>query len=210
MVGNIAEANLTDAPVPARYMLYEQVPYGPAQVSFVLAAGSADAVPSLLEAARRIMKGRGAFSRSSARPPWPGSSTRPWGRPASWPSCCPCSRRSRCSSRAVGVYGMISHSVSRRTRDYGIRLALGLPPAKVVSQVLRRGIGLVAAGSAVGVVAALLLTRLLSSLLYGVRAADPLALVAAVITLLLVGSLAAFVPARRAARTDPVAVLRQQ
>src|SRR4029079_14577393 len=64
---------------------------------------------------------------------------------------------------AVGVYGMISHFVLRRTREYGIRIALGLPPVRVVSQVMGRGVRLVGLGSVVGVVAALLLTRLLSS-----------------------------------------------
>jgi ABC-type antimicrobial peptide transport system permease subunit len=110
---------------------------------------------------------------------------------------------------AVGVYGMISHYVTRRTREYGIRLALGLLPRRVAGQVVWRGVRLVAAGSALGVIAALLLTRLLSSLLYGVRATDALTLAGAVATLFVVGSLAALVPARRAGRIDPSTVLRE-
>jgi ABC-type antimicrobial peptide transport system permease subunit len=87
---------------------------------------------------------------------------------------------------------------------------MGLPPHQVVSQVLRRGLGLVGIGSILGIGAAVLLTRWLSSLLYGVDAADPQALAAAVMALVVVGSVAAFIPARRASRTDPVLVLRQE
>jgi len=111
---------------------------------------------------------------------------------------------------AVGVYGMISHFVSRRTRDYGIRIAMGLAPRKLVSQVMARGLALVGLGSAVGIVAASMLTGVLSSLLHGVHAADPGSLAAAVAALLVVGATAALVPARRASRTDPVLVLRQE
>jgi ABC-type antimicrobial peptide transport system permease subunit len=105
---------------------------------------------------------------------------------------------------------MISHFVTRRVREYGIRLALGLPPGRVVSLVLGRGLRLVTIGSAVGVVAALILTRLLASLLYGVGAADPQVLAGAVAVLVVAGAFAAFIPARRASRTDPAFVLRQQ
>jgi putative ABC transport system permease protein len=77
-------------------------------------------------------------------------------------------------------------------------------------QVIGRGLRLVGIGSAVGVASALLLTNLLSSLLYGVSAADPQAIAGAVLALLAVGSLAAWVPARRASRTDPAVVLREQ
>jgi ABC-type antimicrobial peptide transport system permease subunit len=110
---------------------------------------------------------------------------------------------------AVGVYGVISHYVTRRSRDYGIRIALGQPPSHVITQVVSRGAALVAVGSVIGVVAALFVTRLLTSMLYEVQATDPLAIAAAVAVLLAVGVLAAFVPARRASLTDPAVVLRQ-
>ena len=111
---------------------------------------------------------------------------------------------------AVGVYGMMSHFVVRRTREYAIRMAVGLQPARVVSQVLGRGVRLIGAGSLLGIVAALALSRWLTSLLYGVGAADPAAAGGAVLALLLAGSLAAYVPARRASRTDPLSILREQ
>jgi putative ABC transport system permease protein len=110
---------------------------------------------------------------------------------------------------AVGVYGVISHYVTRRARDYGIRIALGEQPGRVVAQVVSRGVALVALGSTIGILATLAVTRVLASLLYGVKSWDPVALGAAVLLLLAVGALAAFLPARRASLTDPVAVLRR-
>jgi ABC-type antimicrobial peptide transport system permease subunit len=110
---------------------------------------------------------------------------------------------------AVGVYGVISHFVLRRSRDYGIRIALGQQPSRVVREVVGRGAALVAAGSVIGIAVALGVSQLLASLLYGVEATDPLAMAAAVAALLTVGVLAAFIPARRASLTDPAVVLRQ-
>jgi ABC-type antimicrobial peptide transport system permease subunit len=110
---------------------------------------------------------------------------------------------------AVGVYGVISHLVARRSRDYGICIALGLHPRQVMLQVVRRGLVLVGIGSAIGIGAALLLTSGLASLLYGVKAADPMALAGAVAALMVVGAVAALLPARRASLTDPAVVLRQ-
>jgi ABC-type antimicrobial peptide transport system permease subunit len=111
---------------------------------------------------------------------------------------------------AIGVYGVIAHHVSRRKRDYAIRVALGLPPARVLRQVVGHGAALVGAGIAIGVLASIVLARSLASLLYGVQAADPVALMAATLSLLAVGVFAAFVPAYRASRVDPARVLREQ
>lgn len=210
VVGNMAEANLTDPPVPARYMLYEQLPYGSPAMSIVLATANEAVTRSLLQAVRRVIDtdGRQVAVEQTTTLQWIfDEAVGPAGQLARLLSLL---AGLALVLGAVGVYGMISHHVARRTRDYGIQIALGLAPSRVVAQVLGRGLGLVALGSVVGVVAALFVTRLLSSLLYGVRPADPVALAAAVAALLAVGSLAAFVPARRASRTDPVAVLRQE
>ena len=104
---------------------------------------------------------------------------------------------------AVGVYGVISHYVVRRSREYGIRIALGQQPLLVIRQVVGRGAALVALGSAIGIALAFGASRLLASLLYGVQPTDPVAMVGAIAVLLAVGMLAAFVPARRASLTDP-------
>jgi predicted permease len=111
---------------------------------------------------------------------------------------------------AVGVYGVVAHLVSRRLRDWSIRIALGLQPSRVIGQVVRYGASLAVVGVAVGIVGALALSRLLESLLYGIGSSDPLSLGSAGVALLLVAVLAALIPAIRASRADPALVLREQ
>ena len=110
---------------------------------------------------------------------------------------------------AVGVYGVMTHYVTRRSRDYGICIALGQLPSGVVRQVVGRGAALVAVGGTIGIMAAIAATKVLSTLLFGVTATDPVSLASAIVVLLAVGILAAFVPARRASLTDPAVILRQ-
>jgi ABC-type lipoprotein release transport system permease subunit len=109
----------------------------------------------------------------------------------------------------VGIYGVIAHFAARRSRDWAIRVALGLPGRRVVALVVGHGALLVGVGIVLGVAATAVLARLLSALLYGVSAVDPLALLAGSGALLLVGVLAALVPARRAGMTDPALTLRE-
>ena len=111
---------------------------------------------------------------------------------------------------AVGIYGVISHFVSRRTRDYGICLALGLPPQRVMRQVVGRGVALAVTGCLLGLVAVIVGAGRLSTLLYGVSSSDAGVLLSAVVVLVLTATLAAFIPAWRASHTDPATVLRQQ
>jgi ABC-type lipoprotein release transport system permease subunit len=110
----------------------------------------------------------------------------------------------------VGVYGAIAHFSTRRRRDWAIRVALGLTGPRVVLHILVHGALLVAAGIAVGIGGAALLSRLLSSLLYGVDSADPVAFAAAAAALLGVGIVAALLPAWRAGMADPLVALREQ
>jgi putative ABC transport system permease protein len=110
----------------------------------------------------------------------------------------------------VGIYGVISYAVSQRTREIGVRMALGARPGDVLRLILGEGLKLVLAGAALGIVFALLATRFISSMIYGVSATDPLIFLS-VITLLVVVSLAAcYVPARRAMRVDPMVALRYE
>jgi putative ABC transport system permease protein len=109
---------------------------------------------------------------------------------------------------AVGVYAVTAQSARRRTREIGIRIALGAVSVDVARLVLRQGMGSVVAGLVVGVVAALLATRALSSLLFGVGARDPGTLAAVALLLLAVGAVACWIPARWATRLDPVRSLR--
>jgi predicted permease len=210
VVRNAAEAALTDEPVPARYMLYEHVPAVWHQVSFVLRAESNDRAAAVIDAARSTIARDGtqlAVQETTTMANILELAAGPAGQIVTLLSLL---AGLALLLGAVGVYGVISHYVTRRSREYGIRIALGQPPGQVVRRVVARGAALVAVGSGIGVAAAAVMTRFLSSLLYGVGAMDPLAFAAAVAVLLTVGTIAAFVPARRASLTDPAVVLRQQ
>jgi putative ABC transport system permease protein len=108
----------------------------------------------------------------------------------------------------IGIYGVLSFSVARRTSEMGIRLALGASPSRIIALVLGRGVRLVLAGLALGLLASVLLTRLMSRLLYNVSVTDPLTFAAVVFLLGLVALAASYLPARRASRLDPIAALR--
>ena len=109
---------------------------------------------------------------------------------------------------AIGVYGVIAYSVTQRTREIGIRVALGATSADVVGMVVRRGVALGAIGGAAGLVAALAVTRVLSSLLYEVAPRDPVTLAGIVVVLAIVVLLASWIPARRAAAVPAVEALK--
>ena len=111
---------------------------------------------------------------------------------------------------SLGIYGVIAHTVSERTREVGIRIALGARPRDVVSQVLRDAMTMVITGLAIGLVAAYAVTGTLESLLFDVEPLDPLAMTMASVSLVVVALIAALVPASRAARVQPLAVLRDQ
>jgi predicted permease len=209
VVGDAAEAQLTDAAVPARYMLYEHVPPVSHQVSFVLRTSSEANVAVIIDMARSRITRDGpqlAVQETTTMQNVFDLAVGPAGQVVTLLSIL---AGLALVLGAVGVYGVISHYVTRRSREYGIRIALGQTPSGVVRQVVGRGAGLVAAGSAIGIVAAIGVTSELSSLLYGVEATDPLAMTGAVLVLLAVGLIAAFVPARRTSLTDPAVVLRQ-
>ena len=109
---------------------------------------------------------------------------------------------------AIGIYGVMSYSVTRRNRDIGVRVALGAQSRDIFRLILGEGLTLTAVGLAAGVAASLALSRLLAGLLFGVTATDPVTFFAATIVLMLVAFLASYVPARRAARLDPITALR--
>jgi len=110
----------------------------------------------------------------------------------------------------VGIYGVISHMVNERNHEIGVRIALGAQKVDVLSLVFSQATRLVGAGLALGFVAALLMTRLLNSFVYGIKAADPLTFAVAPVTMLMAASLAVYIPARRASGIDPVDTLRNE
>jgi putative ABC transport system permease protein len=109
----------------------------------------------------------------------------------------------------IGAYGVTSYLVSQRTREIGVRLALGADPSRISRLVVREGMVVAGTGVAVGVVGAIATTRLASSLLYGVSARDPITIGTVAAILLIVSALANYIPARRASHVDPLLALRQ-
>jgi len=110
----------------------------------------------------------------------------------------------------VGIYGVIAWTVRQRTREIGVRIALGAQRSAVLALVLRRGLKLAGAGIVLGLIGAISLTQLLRSLLFGVSPADPITFLAVPLLMVLVGLLACWLPARRAAKVDPMEALRSE
>jgi len=208
VVGNVAHSGLTGEATPGRYVLMDQFGYTPDAMSVVLSMdGGRNAGPVLQQVVRTIEQEAPTFAVREATTMENVLAT----------SMGPTRRIMQLMTLlgalaltlgAVGVYGVVSHFVNRRRRDWVIRMALGMKPAAALQQVVGRGAALVSVGCVIGLLAALLLTRLFTSLLYEVDAADPAALFAAAVTLIVTGCIAALVPAIRASRANPAQVLR--
>jgi putative ABC transport system permease protein len=109
---------------------------------------------------------------------------------------------------AVGLYGSLAHAVARRTREIGVRLACGAEPRKMIAMVLREAMMVAAIGLAIGLPLAIGAGKTLRAFLFGVQPGDPVTLAASCTVLTMVALVAAYVPARRASRIDPIAALR--
>jgi putative ABC transport system permease protein len=111
---------------------------------------------------------------------------------------------------SIGLYGVMAYSVTRRTREIGVRLALGARPRTILRMVLSETLLLAALGVVLGLGAALTATRLIASLLYGLSPNDPLTIAVAAVLMIAVSALAGWLPARRAARVRPMEALRYE
>jgi ABC-type antimicrobial peptide transport system permease subunit len=111
---------------------------------------------------------------------------------------------------AIGIYGLMAYSVQQRTQEIGIRLAIGADRREVLKMILRQGVILAVGGIAAGVGAALLLTRLMQSLLYEITPSDPITFVVVGVVLFVVALVASYLPAWRATRVSPLIALRTQ
>ncbi|HEU4564078.1 MAG TPA: ABC transporter permease, partial [Gemmatimonadaceae bacterium] len=209
VVEDVAEGDLTGERAPARYMLYDQIPYTPAASAVVIRTARPQDAAAVLDAARRAVQRVAPDVAVQEATTMERVFARAVGPARQIMTLLALLGGLALVLGAVGVYGVISHFAGRRQRDWGIRVALGLPPSSVVKQVVGHGAVLVGIGVAIGLVCVFLTARLLASFLYGVGTADPVALAAAVAALLAVGLLAALVPAHRASRVDPAVVLRE-
>jgi ABC-type antimicrobial peptide transport system permease subunit len=110
---------------------------------------------------------------------------------------------------SIGLYGIMAYSVNQRKREIGVRMALGAARENVLRLILKQGMTLVAIGVLAGWIASLLVARLLAKMLYGVSANDPVSVAGAAVVLLVVASIACYLPARWASRVDPLVALRE-
>lgn len=110
----------------------------------------------------------------------------------------------------AGVFGVMAYSVSRRTREIGVRVALGARSSDVLAMILRQGMRTIVIGLAIGLAGSLALTRTMTSLLFGVTATDPVTFAAVIALLIAAALLACYIPAWRAAKVDPVVALRYE
>lgn len=214
VVENVAESDLTADPEPTRYVHYEHSP-GPEDwlnpwQTIVFRTQDGRDPAALLGAARAAIHAAAPAVAVQEMTTMPAVFDRAIGPARQVMTLLSLLSGLALGLGGVGVYGVVSHFVNRRKREWGIRLALGMRPRRVTGRIVRGGAALVGTGVALGLVAFLALSRLLASFLHGVGTMDALALAAATAVLMATGLLAAYVPARRASRIDPARVLREQ
>jgi putative ABC transport system permease protein len=208
VVETVAHGGLVDERIAGRYMLFDQLAYTPEGVSLVLATVNRRDAGSIAQQAVRSIEstmGSVAVQDATTMENVVAVAMGPTRRIMQLMSLL---GALALTLGAIGVYGVVSHFVNRRRRDWVIKMALGMKPSDVLQQVVGRGALLVATGCAIGLIASFALTRVLKSLLYEVTAADPIALAGAAAALVLTGCVAAALPGRRASRANPAAVLR--
>src|SRR5271157_575792 len=207
IVGDVHVENLEAKPPAIIYVDYQQRPQAAWQFTVVVRSSLPPA--TLIPAARRILR-----DLAPEVPPSFSTFTKVFAD----------SLKARCfnltlvgvfASTALllamaGIYGVMAYSVAQRTREFGVRIALGAEVADVLRLVLRQGLAIVAVGVALGILGSFALTRIMATLLFGVSATDPLTFAGVTIALALVALAASYVPARRATKVDPMVALRYE
>ncbi|HVG39073.1 MAG TPA: FtsX-like permease family protein [Pyrinomonadaceae bacterium] len=205
-MGDVRHANLDEAPRPEMYVPFAQFPVNSMSVVMRTAVRPQSLIPQIEREVRALDRELPLndvktlderISRLIARPRFNTLLTGLFALLA-------------LALAAIGIYGVISYSVAERTHEIGIRMALGAGRMNLLKLILKQGMWLVIAGAALGVVIAALLTRLISSFLYGTSLIDPLVYAGVVSLLLTVALLACLIPARRATRVDPLVALRDE
>ncbi|MES2305717.1 MAG: ABC transporter permease [Gemmatimonadota bacterium] len=204
VVGEVRYSTVDSVPVPEVYMPYTQAPRTSLMI-FIRGRGDA---ASLAPAARRVL--------ADLAPAYPVYDLQPMssrvaaatGQSRFIATLLALFAMVALSLALMGIYGVMSFAVQQRTREIGIRMALGAEPGAVLRQVISEGATLAAVGALIGVGAALLLTRVMRALLYDVESSDPLVYLAIVVVLGAAALLASWLPARRASQVDPVEALR--
>jgi predicted permease len=210
VVANAAEKRLIDPVEPVRYVALAQMPWMDEALSIVLRAAPGVDEASLIEPARRTIARVAPLAAVQQTTTMRRVLDRAIGPARQLVLLLSLLTGLAVVLGTVGVYGVIAHFAARRRRDWAIRVTLGLPASRVITCILGQGAWLLAIGVVIGITGTALLSELLSSLLYGVSTIDPIALAAAAFTVLGVGTVAALVPAWRAARVDPLVALREQ
>jgi hypothetical protein len=209
VVGAVAHAGLTGEAVPARYLLFDQAGYMPESTSLLVRVWrERNLVPVLQQSVNRIQQ------TTTVAAVYEATTMKNVVAVAMGPTRRVMQLMTLLGALAlllgaIGVYGVVSHFVKRRRRDWVIRMALGMKPVSAIRQVVGHGAALVSLGCLIGLGATFALTRLFESLLYEVDAAEPSALLCAASLLIATGCLAALFPALRASRAIPALALRE-
>jgi putative ABC transport system permease protein len=206
VVGNVKFHDLSDEWAPESYVPYAQVPFGSITLVVRTAQDAHSLAKPIAETVRSLDKDLPTYAPKTVEEYLSGTIAQPrfntylLGIFAALAMLL----------TAVGLYGVVSYSVAQRTHEIGIRMALGAQQRDVLRLILGQGAKLALLGLGAGVLAALLLSRLMGSLLYGVSATDPLTFGTVAIVLLGVAVTACYIPARRAMRVDPMVALRHE
>jgi len=210
MVKDSKYFNLSEAPQPYFYMSFDQVHYGSGENGVALYVRTDRDARDLVPVLRREMSAIDPNSAGLTVMPLSDYISAAWFGPRIASSFLAVLGTISMLLAGVGLYGVMAHSVSQRTREIGIRMALGADREGVLRNVMREGLLLALLGIAAGLAIALAATRQIAPLLYQVSPADPVSIAGAALFLIVVAVLASLIPALRATRVDPIRALRQE